>query len=383
MQIESTLSWEAAHEKYGIKPVEGEILYRFFHITDAHNSPLGRIPSSRTENYFKDTEREYQNLHIASVELKAQAVASSGDWFHLKSQALYHPESMSYTADKMEQFDIPFIHIPGNHDLPNSSYEEIKKSAYFSVMRMTSNAIDLSTSTSEDGNSIQLTPRSWTPPDSQTSFPITFWGLPYFKKERLLAEMDALNERMTESGINVVLLHGDFFPDGYPNPFVEPIFYSELCRRIGKANIFCLGHIHESYSVHTQASEQNGRPQFISKPWSWGRVVRDYHQSTEVLENRHKPSFACVTAFISETGAVAVDIQYGVIPHRPFEEVFLRESVVEEIKTSVTTSEYIQKLREGLAESEISDPQSFLDGRLETQPQRVREIINDHLQRAG
>ena len=366
-----TTLWKPTAEtlaKYGLVPTEGETLFTAIHITDAHNSPQGKIPSSRTETYHEDTEREYASLAAAIKELNAECVISSGDLFHLKAQSLYTPESILIITKRIESLDKSFFSIPGNHDLPNSSFEEIEKSAYAVTMRSAKNAVDLS----------DHQPK---PVSSKCPLPVRVWGLPFYPRERLLIEMAKLNDEMDLNHINIVALHGDFFPDGFNNPWIEPIHYSSLCGILTKANVFCLGHIHLSYDVFYQNSVYN-RPQMVSKPWSFGRVVRDLHQSAEILEFRHKPSFGYIVIHRTDSGEIKITIQYGVVDHAPFETTFIRNSLTEEIKESKKVSEYVQSLRKG-AEEGIAEPEKFMETKAALAlPPRVKELIDKHLEAA-
>lgn len=380
MKLEAT---PEIYNRYGLTPVKGQVLWQGMHITDLHLAPLGRIPSSRTQTFHEDVAAEYGELAIAAKGLDVDAIMCSGDLFHLKATSVYYPETLTYHADVLESLGKPFISIPGNHDLPNSSYQEIFRSAYHAMVRQASNATDLATVKASDG--------SFCMGNTSVPFPINLsqgghamevvvHGLPFYKREILLEELAKLNERLDPTKINVILLHGDFFPDAHPNPFVQPIPYSQLLSTVNRGNIFCLGHIHLSYDVHV--TTENGTLQVISKPWSFGRVSRDYFQSTDVLELRHKPSFGFITLYLNEAGTLAVDVQYGVVPHRPFEEVFLRESLAQEIKESVAVSEYVQQLKKGATENMV-DPDAFMVKHEGELPEKVKALINKHLLEAS
>lgn len=366
---------------YGLTPIKGQAIYRFLHVTDIHKSPLGRIPSSRSQSYHSDCSLENLALAEAIRALSADVVVNSGDLFHLKAQSVYQPESLNHHAEEIRLLRVPFISIPGNHDMPSSSYEELGKSAYYNVMKQTPNAIDLGTTVDEEGKTA-LAPSSHTVKveNGQTSFPINFYGIPYMKRDRLLEQMAKLNEDIGDSfGLNVVLLHGDFFPDGYNSPFFDPISYSILSQTLSNASIFCLGHIHQSYPVAQLAGPK--RTQYISKPWSMGRVVKDYHATTDVLEHQHKPSFSCITVYIGEDGNLAVDIQYGTIPHKGFKESFMLDSVREEIKDSQQMHDYIAKLRASSASQSLT-PEEYLNNLGDSIEQEVRDLILYHIQKA-
>lgn len=368
-------------EFYGLKPVKGTPIYRFLHVTDLHKSPLGRIPSSRSATYHQDCSQENLALADAIRALQASVVVNSGDLFHLKAQSVYQPESLNHHAEELRLLRVPFISIPGNHDMPSSSYEELGKSAYYNVMKQTPNAIDLGTTISEDGKTI-LSPSHYTVEVklSTTTLPINFYGIPYLKKDRLLEQMAKLNQDIGDQyGLNVVLLHGDFFPDDYKSPFFDPIKYSTLSQTLSNASIFCLGHIHQSYPALQLQSPT--RTQYISKPWSMGRVVKDYHATTEILENQHVPSFTSITIYQDADGQLLVDLQYGTIPHKGFKESFLLDSLREEIKDSQQMHDYITKLRNSNASQSLT-PEDYLNSLGDNIEEEVRELILLHLQKA-
>lgn len=385
------------HEKYGTNKPEGQVLATLIHITDAHNCPIGKSPTARTDTYHEDTQAEFNELAEAVKDFSAAGVINSGDFLHLKAQTLYHPDTINQLAARVESIPASFYTIPGNHDLPNSSYDEYNRSAYRAIMRSAPNAVELSV----ERYGVEVSSHK-TPMLNGVVSPlkgIRVWGLPFYKEESTLLKLEELAVRMAEFAsenpmvINVVALHGDFFPDSFSHPFVEPIYYSKLVMTLKHAHVFCLGHIHLSYDVH--ATTANGIPQVISKPWSFGRVIKDIHQSSDILENRHKPSFGLIQIVRSEAGQITINCQYGVVPHKGFEQAFIRKTVAEEVKEKNQVSQYVNTLKLQAQESD-ADPSLVMKENLTSvlfkgadgDPEKLRvanrthELIESHLEKA-
>lgn len=384
-------------EKYGTTKPLGEVLATLIHITDAHNCPIGKSPTARTDTYHEDTQAEFHELAEAVKDFAVAGVINSGDFLHLKAQTLYHPDTINLLASRVESIPSDFYTIPGNHDLPNSSYDEFNRSAYRAIMKSASNAVELS----EARWGVDIPPHKTPLLNGEVSAikGIRVWGLPFYKEESTLLKLEELSVRMEEFAkenpmvINVVALHGDFFPDSFSHPFVEPIYYSKLVMTLKRAHVFCLGHIHLSYDVH--ATTANGIPQVISKPWSFGRVIKDLHQSSDILEHRHKPSFGLIQVVRSPEGQVSINCQYGVVPHKDFEQAFIRKTVAEEVKEKNQVSQYVNTLKMQAQESD-ADPSIVMKDNLtavlfkgtEGDPEKLRvanrthELIESHLEKA-
>lgn len=114
------------------------------HITDIHLNPLNKIPAARTDTYHADTAAELENFRQFCIENAVKAVLVSGDVFNLKNSALYAPEHILYYKGIIDAFPCAWYAIPGNHDLPQSAYTNLQKSAYKLLVESCANFIDVS-----------------------------------------------------------------------------------------------------------------------------------------------------------------------------------------------------------------------------------------------
>lgn len=348
-----------------------ERIYRAIHFTDIHLSPLNRIPASRTETYHADCAAELRSLWAEGERLKVDSYFFSGDVFNLKRSELYAPEHILHYVRLFEEAARPIYGIPGNHDLPKSSYGELHRSAYKLFTDASTNFIDVS-----------FKPKHIT----LGVIPLTIMGIPFLPNEETAT---AISQAASQMAINdysgntlkVLLVHTDIAPASMPMHW-DFFSYDDLMAMAPQINVFCGGHIHQRYPLYF--NEQTG--QVISKPFSMGRVYKDYFVSTEDENLRHLPEYALIDVLHDpETGAFKVDLSYHPVPDAvPFEAAFNFDTLKQELENSARTSTFIEDLQRQFGSAHdafsIPDPEKFLAQ--QSLPAEVAAVIHDYLERA-
>jgi len=340
---------------------------KFLHLTDLHFNPLNRIPQSRTADFHDQIASKWffiTNLMKNDEDMVGGLI--SGDIFHLKNPHYYIPEYLLYYSDMFELTGgMPWYTIPGNHDLPRSSYDLIKKAPYTLLAKATSNIHDVSMRTLLVHNDP----------------PIHVSGVPFFPLEKTLEVLPQIDKHIaTFKGFNILLLHADAMPDGEIELFWDTVGYDRVLQDLPHVDMICLGHIHASFPVHQAINPTTGRPQLISKPWSFSRVAKDYFNKTEILEHLHKPSYSLIT-FDIEEGKFNVEVTYHEIPCTPFNGAFQAESLAKQVETSGKLASFIEMLQKehGSAGAglQLSNPDDYM--KEADIPQEVKEIIFEYL----
>lgn len=106
------------------------------HIADVHYShdvPVNRIESTR-EEWYDYMEKHTQRLYYFLKAHKIKVLTISGDIFHKWNSP---PELINFVMKMFKNFKaegVTILAIPGQHDLPMHNYEDIRKSAYWSLV---------------------------------------------------------------------------------------------------------------------------------------------------------------------------------------------------------------------------------------------------------
>ena len=337
---------------------------KILHCSDLHLNPLSRIPQSRTDTFHEDIKNKWDWLSGFMKEQEIRVGVISGDIFHLKRSSEYHPKDINYYTRLIESSAVDWYSIPGNHDLPASAYDNKINSAYETLCNATSNLHDISwnaVSFGEGENKVNVI------------------GIPYLKLKDTMEMLPKINEGLSKyEGINIVLLHMDALPDPGDFTMWDIVKYDRFLELVPNGDVFCLGHIHQGYSVY---SRQNGsKTQLVSKPWSFSRVVKDYYNQTDLIEYKHKPSVAVVE--IEKDGdKCSISINYHEIPHRPFESAFHRESIKRQLENSAKVRSFIEDLKRNYGDTQkafdITDPHNYMNNM--EMSKEVRDIIDQYM----
>lgn len=334
---------------------------RLAHICDLHNNPLSRVPESRTDSYHADVKYELDSLFSHLRMDGVSGLLVSGDFFNLKNPALYSPADLTYYKKVFTEGlgGIPLYTIPGNHDLPQSSYANLEKSPYWVFAQLM--GCDVSHRVVSLGGGVSLS------------------GLPYVPP-KLLLEAAARHNELLEGvgGLKVVLMHPDAMPSNEFNSFFELFSYAQILDAVPNGDIFCFGHIHHSFPVYVRRNPVTGRNQMVSKPFSFGRVVKDYFATSSVESLLHKPMYSLI-----EIGAGGVDISYREIDYVPFESAFVPDKLNREIERGVGVSTFLEKLRSDFGSAanafQVSSATDVLSGM--NVAGDVREVVEEYVGR--
>lgn len=315
------------------------------HFSDIHLSPLGHTPQSRTETYHADVAEEIKTLKRMLEEEKADIIVCSGDMFHLKNQAAYSPRDINYYRNLFADFP-PFYSIPGNHDLPKSAIQNVHDSPYTSLLHaLPDNIRDISNKT-------------LCFPAGQIFKTFVLCGIPYVPMSNFKAYVQDFvaqeKKKLTPDQSPILwgfLIHVDATPDKMLVNLWESFSYPELAAIFPPNSILFMGHIHASFPVW----QDPNRNVFISKPWSIGRVIKDYFNQTDILEKTHIPSYS-VTEILQTEEGVQINMFY-----RPLSDAKLGLSLfqLESLQTQLEKSKDIQRFIEGLKTSMSGDDVFF------------------------
>lgn len=342
-------------------------LFRAFHVTDLHWAPLDRIPQSRTETFHDDTTAEWRALcAIARDTPSLNALLCSGDYFHLKNQKAYSPPDGEHYRVLANEAPVDILGIAGNHDLPKSNYEFVKGTAYDNLLHACQGKV----------KDVYLEPQTFDFPGGQ----VHIVGLPYYQLEDLLTKLPTLEYQLSQlKGLKIVLLHPDALPKADGSLPFDVISWPELLDQLPSANVLCLGHIHMSFPIYNRQGPRG--PQFVSKPWSFGRLVKDYYATSEVLEHEHKPMYCDIHLTQADDGKVSLNLDYREIPYTPFALAFKKDSLRQAIEKSSKVASFITQLRRDHGSIEnaftVTDPAAYLAQM--TIPDEVRTLINTYL----
>lgn len=344
------------------------MIFKIIHITDLHFNPLNRIPQSRTEDFHQHIKNKWDGL-CKAIQVEKESADEvigiiSGDIFHLKNSKLYYPEFLNKYVSMFSQTGIDWYSIPGNHDLPKSSYQLINTSAYQTLTMATPNLID---------QSFKITPFDC------GSVKINVGGFPFHPLKESLELLEDFNGEFDSSGFNVAIIHTDALPDDTIFTFWDIIGYDLLLDTLSNIDLVCLGHIHQSFPVYIRT--KGSKKQMISKPWSFSRVVRDYFNQTDLLEKMHKPSYSLIK-LVNEEGKFQVSVDYKEIPHEPFDVIFQKDDLKREIEKNEKVKGFIDQIKEQFGSTDkafqVIDPDSYL--RKIDIPENVREMIQLYLE---
>jgi len=359
---------------------------KIMHVTDLHLNPLHRIPQSRNSKFHCQISEKWDCVCSNIREQDIDLGIISGDIFHLKNPKIYCSEDITYYTEMFERSGIQWLCIPGNHELPESSFGQLRKTPYNLLMKATNNLTSLVSHKDLGGSgssleNIKLNPM-WDCFMNVFSIPINILGLPYLPLNDTINCLPHLNEfASSKEGFNLLLLHMDVLVD--PNIFLFwPVAgYDKVLDLIPNFSCVCLGHIHQSFPVYNRISPITNHPQLVSKPWSFSRVAKDYFNKVSIYEKLHKPSYSVIT-LTEDEGRFNVSVEYKIIDYAPFEEAFKQDSLKKQIENNVVIKDFIEQVKKNFGDVNkgfsIIDSNAYYSS-LEM-PKEVRDMINKYLE---
>lgn len=358
-------------------------IIRIMHLTDLHLNPLHRIPQSRTSKFHQQILQKWGEVCSVIKEKLIDFGVISGDVFNLKNPKIYCPEDIIYYSELFEKTGIDWTVIAGNHDEPESSFDQIEKSPYNLLCKATNNIVSLANSVvidrMENKRAVYLNSYQYTRKESPVS--INVHGYPYFPLNTTLNNLEVINERMAETpGFNILLLHMDVLVD--PNIFLFwPVAgYDSILDRLPNADLICLGHIHQSFPVYKRINPKTNKVQLVSKPWSFTRVAKDYFNKTNIYEKLHRPSYSLITIDQSPNN-FNVSVEYHEIPFAPFEKAFKKDILKKQIENNIVIKDFIEEIRKhhgSVSDAfKVMSPEEYLQKK--QMPDEVRNMIDKYL----
>jgi hypothetical protein len=138
-----------------------------------------------------------------------------------------------------------------------------------------------------------------------------------------------------------------------------------------------MGHIHASFAPW----QDPVRNVTISKPWSIGRVIKDYFNQTEVLEKQHIPAYS-VTEIEDTPDGLALNMYYKPIPGiKNGLDIFQLDSLQTQLEKSKEIQQFIQGLRQQISSKDdvffTENPMAYLQ-KLNLQKE-VFDIVTEYL----
>ena len=321
------------------------------------------------------------------------AVCISGDIFHYKSPLAYHPLDINQLVDYFSFYRYPIVMIPGNHDLPSSSVDQYKSSPYSILVQLSPNihTVDISDPFAPIFSYIERNSLG------QPTHLYRFFGLPYYPLKDSINALAELNTHLTSESnvINICLTHIDAIPDSSVPLHYEVISQYQLSQLAPKVHCFLQGHIHLSFPpINLQPNiplNNTDHQLIISKPWSLGRVVKDYFNTTDILMHQHVPSYSLIT-FTPSTNPIVgqasnypqplISIEYkSLSTFKPSKEIFKEQSLKEEVEGSNQVNSFVQQLQDRFGDQAlaIQTPEDMMN----QLPSTVKSTISEYLQKVG
>jgi DNA repair exonuclease SbcCD nuclease subunit len=340
------------------------ITQKIMHLTDLHFNPLHRIPQSRSSKFHAQIREKWGNVCSIIKEEGIDFGIISGDIFHLKNPKIYCPEDILYYSEMIEQTEIDWVTIPGNHDLPESSLDQIEKSPYILLVKATKNLKSLATYTKLEDSKTWYFPTFTYPKESKNLIPINLHGYPYRSLRHTLGDLDFINERIGNyQGFNILLLHMDILVD--PNIFLFwPVAgYDSILDKLLNVDLICLGHIHQSFPVYKRINPITKKVQMVSKPWSFTRVAKDYFNKTDIYEKLHKPSYSLITIEQSPDN-FKVNVEYKELKFSSFNKAFKRDILKRQLENNIEIKLFIDQIKNKFGDVgeafKVIDPEEYL-----------------------
>lgn len=362
------------------------LILKIMHLTDLHFNPLHHIPQSRTSAFHKHIRDKWNYVCDVIEEEEINFGIVSGDTFHLKNPKRYYSEDITYYSKLFERSKINWVGIPGNHDMPESSFDQIEKSPYNLLVKATDNLKSIvKLCKVKDVGTVLMDHFQYTSGVEGLNFkevPINVFGYPYYPLSRTMDSLGQINNRIGRNGgFNILMLHMDVLVD--PNIFLywSVAGYDSILDKLPNVDLLCLGHIHQSFPVYKRINPVSGNVQMVSKPWSFTRVAKDYFNKTEIYEKQHRPSYSLIT-IEQDVNKFNVTVEYKEIPIAPFEKAFKKDVLKKQIENNIVIKDFIEEVKKNFGSVsnafEIINPEEYLKGI--NMSEDVRNMLNYYLE---
>lgn len=339
------------------------LITKFLFVKDLHIRPNNiKQPIGRTDKYYEQIENKIKQIRDYAVNNDIQYILCAGDIFDIKARSRYTLDSILYIEKLLKLLTneqrIKLITIAGNHDMPNSSREEIDRSVYGYLSRQ-GFLTDIAFNRIQEGYVLSETDFELDNPETKV------YGLDYSSdNEGLKLELENLNSSIDENDFNILMLHEHLLPKK-ENIYASYITYDEVMKLASNFKVILAGHLHKGYPIF----ESKETKQVIINPWSFNRLARDYY----AVSGEHIPEIVEVKVLFDSTRGKQF-IQYTTIPLQvePFDKCFIKQQLSIENEYHKSITDFVSKI----------DEFKQLNDTLEKTPAEIKDKIQYYLELA-
>lgn len=339
------------------------LITKFLFVKDLHIRPNNiKQPIGRTDKYYEQIENKIKQIRDYAVNNDIQYILCAGDIFDIKARSRYTLDSILYIEKLLKLLTneqrIKLITIAGNHDMPNSSREEIDRSVYGYLSRQ-GFLTDIAFNRIQEGYVLSETDFELDNPETKV------YGLDYSSNnEGLKLELENLNSSIDENDFNILMLHEHLLPKK-ENIYASYITYDEVLKLASNFKVILAGHLHKGYPIF----ENKETKQVIINPWSFNRLARDYY----AVSGEHIPEIVEVKVIFDSTRGKQF-IQYTTIPLQvePFDKTFIKQQLSIENEYHKSITDFVSKI----------DEFKQLNDTLEKTPAEIKDKIQYYLELA-
>ena len=339
------------------------LITKFLFVKDLHIRPNNiKQPIGRTDKYYEQIENKIKQIRDYAVNNDIQYILCAGDIFDIKARSRYTLDSILYIEKLLKLLTneqrIKLITIAGNHDMPNSSREEIDRSVYGYLSRQ-GFLTDIAFNRIQEGYVLSETDFELDNPETKV------YGLDYSSdNEGLKLELENLNSSIDENDFNILMLHEHLLPKK-ENIYASYITYDEVMKLASNFKVILAGHLHKGYPIF----ESKETKQVIINPWSFNRLARDYY----AVSGEHIPEIVEVKVIFDSTRGKQF-IQYTAIPLQvePFDKTFIKQQLSIENEYHKSITDFVSKI----------DEFKQLNDTLEKTPAEIKDKIQYYLELA-
>lgn len=339
------------------------LITKFLFVKDLHIRPNNiKQPIGRTDKYYEQIENKIKQIRDYAVNNDIQYILCAGDIFDIKARSRYTLDSILYIEKLLKLLTneqrIKLITIAGNHDMPNSSREEIDRSVYGYLSRQ-GFLTDIAFNRIQEGYVLSETDFELDNPETKV------YGLDYSSdNEGLKLELENLNSSIDENDFNILMLHEHLLPKK-ENIYASYITYDEVMKLASNFKVILAGHLHKGYPIF----ESKETKQVIINPWSFNRLARDYY----AVSGEHIPEIVEVKVIFDSTRGKQF-IQYTAIPLQvePFDKIFIKQQLSIENEYHKSITDFVSKI----------DEFKQLNDTLEKTPAEIKDKIQYYLELA-
>lgn len=342
---------------------------KFLFVKDLHIRPNNiKQPVGRTDKYYEQIESKIKQIRDYAVNNKIYHILCAGDIFDIKARSRYTLDSILYIEKIIKQLtnnqNIELVTIAGNHDMPNSSRQELDRSVYGYLSRQ---GYLKAVNSYQEGNSHTSQVCSILNDDiiEIGNQAVKIYGIDYDSDiEMLKSEIENLNRFTDENNFNILMLHEHLLPKA-ENIYANYMTYAEVCKLAHSFKVILAGHLHKGYPVY----ENKETGQVIINPWSFNRLARDYY----AVSGEHIPEIVEVTVIYDDTKKTQF-IKHNTIQLQvePFDKTFVKQQLSIERDYHKSITEFVSKI----------DEFKQLDDTLNKTPAEIKDKINYYLEMA-